>query len=290
MNVNDLLKKLRKIEIKTRKLSDQVFSGDFHSNFLGRGMSFSEVRAYTYGDDVKDIDWNVTARTGTPHVKIYEEERELSLVLLVDCSASTITGSDDFSKRDMIAELCAVIAFSAQRNGDKAGALLFSEKDEKYISPSKSPKTMMRILREIVIIDPTDKKTNIEFALRRINNVLRQRSVIFIISDFMSTSFSAALQVVSKNHELIGICVEDASEANMPSVGLIAFRDSETGRLGYFDSTDPKSKSAFLQLRNQRHVELKNTFQRAKADLLFLNSKEDYFKKMYGFFKSRRQK
>jgi uncharacterized protein (DUF58 family) len=229
MDTRELLKKVRKIEIKTKGLSKHLFSGEYHSAFKGRGMSFSEVREYQYGDDVRSIDWNVTARTGNPHIKIFEEERELTLMLLVDVSPSCFFGTIDQFKHEVITEICAVLAFSATQNNDKVGLLLFSDDVELYIPPKKGRSHILRIIRELIHHEPQGKQTNLAIPLRYLNNVIKKRSIAFVLSDFITNGYDEALRIAAKRHDVIGVMVYDRHEKELPDAGLLDVRDRESG-------------------------------------------------------------
>jgi uncharacterized protein (DUF58 family) len=228
METSELLKKVRKIEIKTRRLSQDLFSGEYHSAFKGRGMSFSEVREYTPGDDIRSIDWNVTARFNHPYVKVFEEERELTVMILVDVSASEHFGTQKQLKQDMVTELCAVLAFSSLQNNDKIGVIFFSDKIEKFIPPKKGKSHILAIIRELLEFKPESKKTNISEALRYFTNAIKKKSIAFVISDFMDKDFTDALKIASGKHDVIALRVYDKREKELPNVGLVKFRDAET--------------------------------------------------------------
>ena len=234
METNELLKKVRKIEIKTRGLSSQIFSGEYHSAYKGRGMAFSEVREYIHGDDIRSIDWNVTARFNHPYIKIFEEERELTVMLLVDISASGKFGTRLQSKHELITELCAVLSFSAIANNDKTGVIFFSNKIEKFIPPKKGKSHILRIIRELINIEPTGNGTDLSGALRYFTNVIKKRSIAFLISDFITTGYDDALKIASKKHDLAAIRIYDQREVEMPDIGLVRFMDAETGRVPNF--------------------------------------------------------
>ena len=232
METAELLKKVRKIEIKTKGLSNQIFSGEYHSAFKGRGMAFSEVREYTPGDDVRTIDWNVTARLRTPYVKVFEEERELNVMILVDVSASGQFGTQKQFKQDLITELCAVIAFSASQNNDKIGVIFFSNKIEKFIPPKKGKSHILRIIRELINIEPTNKGTNIELALKYLTNIIKKKSITFLISDFKdNNSYSDAMKIANRKHDVVALRINDVHENKLPDVGLIKLKDNETGKV-----------------------------------------------------------
>jgi len=239
MESSELLKKVRKIEIKTRGLSSQIFSGEYHSAFKGRGMAFSEVREYTHGDDIRNIDWNVTARFGHPYVKVFEEERELTVMLLVDVSASGSFGTSIQFKRDLITELTAVLAFSAIENNDKAGVILFSDRIELFIPPKKGKTHILRIIRELIKFEPKGTGTDIGAAMRYFNNMIKKKCIAFLISDFIGSGYEDALKVSAKKHDLAAIRIYDLREAEMPNVGLVRFLDAETGVASLMDTGNP---------------------------------------------------
>jgi len=284
----DLLKKVRKIEIKTRGLSSQIFSGEYHSAFKGRGMAFSEVREYTPGDDVRTIDWNVTARFNTPFVKVFEEERELSVVLLVDVSASGAFGTHKQFKQDLITELCAVVAFSASQNNDKIGVIFFSDRIEKFIPPKKGKSHILRIIRELIEFRPEHKKTNLEVALKYLTNVIKKRSVVFLISDFFAeTNYRDALKIANKKHDLVALRIIDKTETELPPVGLVKLRDNETGKLMWVDTDDKQFRTKFKANLLKFEDELKDLFNRAGVDATNILTHESYIKPLMNLFKNR---
>lgn len=279
-DTQDILKKVRRIEIKTKNLSKHIFSGEYNSAFKGRGMSFSEVRSYQFGDDVRDIDWNVTARTGAPHIKVYEEERELTLMLLIDVSASTQTGSRQV-KNDLITELAALLAFSATTNNDKVGAILFSDQVELYIPPAKGKKHILRIIREMLRIRPASKGTDLAGALRFLTNVQKKRSIAFVVSDYRTESYSQALQIASRRHDIIGVMINDEMDVRLPSIGLLPAIDPESGEVVLLDtSMGDDEGSSHLE-------EALDCFKRSNADLIQMQTGEDYVKVLLRFFKAR---
>jgi uncharacterized protein (DUF58 family) len=279
-DTQDILKKVRRIEIKTKNISKHIFSGEYHSAFKGRGMSFSEVRSYQFGDDVRDIDWNVTAKTGATHIKVYEEERELTLMLLVDVSASTQTGSQQI-KNDLITEVAALLAFSATTNNDKVGAILFSEQVELYIPPAKGKKHILRIIREMLRIRPASKGTDLAGALRFLTNVQKKKSIAFVLSDYRADTYKQALQIASRRHDIIGIMINDEIDKAMPAVGLLPAIDPESGQVVLVDTTDASS-SGLEYLK-----EAVDCFKRSSADLIQLETGQDYVKVLLRFFKGR---
>lgn len=288
METTELLKKVRKIEIKTRGLSSHIFSGEYHSAFKGRGMAFSEVREYTPGDDIRSIDWNVTARFNTPFVKVFEEERELSVVLLVDVSASGAFGTHKQFKQELITELCAVVAFSASQNNDKIGVIFFSDKIEKFIPPKKGKSHVLRIIRELIEFKPENKKTNIELALKYLSNVIKKRSIVFLISDFLTeNSYKDALKISSKKHDLVALQIVDKSETEIPDVGLMKLKDNETGKIVWVNTGDKEFRKQFTINRLKFEDELKDTFNRSGVDATKIFTDESYVKPLMNLFKNR---
>lgn len=288
METAKLLKKVRKIEIKTKGLSTQVFSGEYHSAFKGRGMAFSEVREYTPGDDVRTIDWNVTARLRTPYVKVFEEERELTVMILVDVSASGKFGTLKQFKQDLITELCAVIAFSATQNNDKIGVIFFSDKIEKFIPPKKGKTHILRIIRELINIEPVQTGTNISFALKYLTNIIKKKSIAFIISDFYdSHSFSDAIKVANKRHDVVALRVHDKHEQELPDIGLVKLKDNETGKFIWIDTSDKTTRKQ-LQINKLKHeAEIKDVFNRSGVDFTTIYTDEGYVKPLMNLFKKR---
>lgn len=288
METSELLKKVRKIEIKTKGLSNQIFSGEYHSAFKGRGMAFSEVREYTPGDDVRTIDWNVTARFGTPYVKVFEEERELSVVLVVDVSASGSFGTNKQFKQDLITELCAVVAFSASQNNDKIGIIFFSDKIEKFIPPKKGKSHILRIIRELIEFKPEHKKTNIEIALKYLTTVIKKKSVVFLISDFLSdTSYRDALKIANKKHDLVALRIVDKTETALPEIGLVKLMDNETGKLMWVDTSNKTFRKQFAVNQLKFEDELKDIFNRAGIDATKILTHESYIQPLMNLFKNR---
>ncbi len=288
MDTTELLKKVRKIEIKTKGLSKQIFSGEYSSAFKGRGMSFSEVRSYQYGDDVRNIDWNVTARTGETHVKVFEEERELTVILLVDVSKSVQFGTAKQLKSDLITEICAVISFSAINNNDKVGVLFFSDKIEKFIPPKKGRQHILRIIRELVNFNPESKQTNIAQALEYFNNVIKKRSICFLLSDFQDEGYIDALKIVSRRHDIIGLNIYDEKEKALPKSGfLIRFQHAETGKSGYFDPFTSGSREKYEESFKQNQKYFKDAFIRSGADSITLVTNKPYVNVLLNFFKKR---
>lgn len=287
MDTGELLKKVRKLEIRTKGLTRDMFSGDYHSAFKGRGMSFSEVRDYQFGDDVRNIDWNVTARTGSPHIKMYEEERELTVMLLIDISASTLYGTGSRLRHEMITEIAALVAFSAISNNDKVGAILFSDQIEMYIPPAKGKKNILRIIRELINVNPENKKTDVAIALKYLTNVQKKRSICFILSDFIDNQYIPSLQIASGKHDIIGMMLYDKSEQALPSAGLIQIRDSESGRMILLDSDNSTVRKAWEENFKDRANFFEQSFRRSGGDMMMLNLEEDYLKSLHRFFKKR---
>ncbi len=288
METSDLLKKVRKIEIKTRGLSSQIFSGEYHSAFKGRGMAFSEVREYTPGDDVRTIDWNVTARFSSPFVKVFEEERELSVVLLVDVSASGIFGTHQQFKQELITELCAVVAFSASQNNDKIGVIFFSDKIEKFIPPKKGKSHILRIIRELIEFKPENKKTDLELALKYLTNVIKKRSIVFLLSDFLAEiNYKDALKIANKKHDIVALRIVDKKEMKLPEVGLIKLKDNETGKHLWVDTNDASFRKQFTINQLKFEDELKDIFNRSGIDATKIFTDESYIKPLMNLFKKR---
>ncbi|MBX6380840.1 uncharacterized protein DUF58 [Thermoflavifilum aggregans] len=284
MDTTELLKKVRKIEIKTKGLSNHIFSGEYHSAFKGRGMSFSEVREYTFGDDVRTIDWNVTARFSHPYVKVFEEERELTVMLLVDISKSALFGSVQQTKRDLITEICAVLSFSAIHNHDKVGVVFFSNGIEKYIPPKKGSSHTLRIIRDLLSMEATRQGTDIAAALRFFNNAVKKKSIVFLLSDFFADRYEDALQIVARKHDLIGIHVYDPHEKELPAVGLVKMMDAETGETLWLDTLDAQVRKKYAA-QFQQHVQYcRNAFTRSGASLISIRTDEDYVRILQGFF------
>ncbi|SFN69992.1 Protein of unknown function DUF58 [Chitinophaga sp. YR627] len=287
MDTAEILKRVRRLEIKTRGLSNHIFSGEYHSAFKGRGMSFSEVREYQFGDDIRSIDWNVTARFNHPFVKVFEEERELTLMLMVDVSESSVFGTSKQNKRNMITELCAVLAFSAINNNDKVGVIFFSDGVEKYIPPKKGKSHILFIIRELISFEPKRKGTNIKETLRFFNNATKKRSIVFLMSDFLTGSYQDALNIASKRHDMVGIHVYDQRDKELPSVGLIQMNDLETGERQWVDSSDKQVQQYYTHQFNQHVQYCRNSFKKSGADLISIRTDEDYVKALQNFFVNR---
>lgn len=293
MSANDLLKKVRKIEIKTRALSHQIFAGEYHSAFKGRGMAFSEVREYQYGDDVRNMDWNVTARLRSPYVKVFEEERELTVVLLVDVSRSRLFGTSVRNKRDLIAEIAAVLSFSAIINNDKVGALFFSEKVEKFIPPKKGRSHLLHIIREIIEFKPEHDGTDISEALRFLTNAIKKRCTAFLLSDLLDVDeeghprYEDALKVAVGRHDLSVISVHDPREREIPSVGLLNVKDSETGRTAWVNTSSAKVRKAYSDWFREMDESASRMFMKYNVDSVDISTDEDYVKNLMAFFQKR---
>ncbi|NQY67413.1 MAG: DUF58 domain-containing protein [Flavobacteriales bacterium] len=287
MEASELLKKVRKIEIKTKGLSNQIFTGEYHSAFKGKGMTFSEVREYQHGDDIRTIDWNVTARFNSPYVKVFEEERELTVMLIVDISASESFGTQIQLKQDMITEICAVLAFSAIQNNDKIGVIFFSNQVEKFIPPKKGKSHILRIIRELLNFEPENKTTDLSVALKFFNNIVKKRSIAFVISDFIDTNFENPLKLAKKRHDVVALKIFDDREKSLPNIGLVKFIDSESGRHQWIDSSDKKVRDGFAKKANDEEVRLKNIFRRSGVDFALINTTESYIKPLMNLFKKR---
>ncbi len=288
MDANELLKKVRKIEIKTRGLSSNIFAGEYHSAFKGRGMTFSEVREYQYGDDIRDIDWNVTARHNHPYVKVYEEERELTVMLLIDVSRSGLFGAVGEEKREIIAEIAATIAFSAIQNNDKIGVIFFSDKIEKFIPPKKGKKHILFIIRELLDFKPENPGTDISVVLRYFTDALKKRCTTFLISDFIDNhDYSRALSIASNKHDLIAVQVYDKRDAQIPDVGLIRISDFESGDERWINTSSGRVRKAFNKWWYQRQQEMTETMNRSKVDIASIATDEDYVKALMGLFRRR---
>jgi uncharacterized protein (DUF58 family) len=290
VETKELLKKVRQLEIHTRGLVNQVFSGEYHSVFKGRGMSFSEVREYQIGDDVRSIDWNVTARFDHAFVKVFEEERELTVMLLVDMSGSQFFGSQGQLKRDVALEISAILAFSAMRNNDKVGAILFSDEIELFVPPRKGRSHALRIIRELISFEPKRPATSIKKALEYLNHVLKKRSIVFVISDFMDEGYETALRIAGKRHDLIGITLLDPRENELPKVGLITFRDAETGLQRWIDTSDASVRDSYQAYRRSIIDGRRSVFIKAKLDAVDIRLDQPYMKPLVDFFRLRERR
>lgn len=285
----EILKKVRQIEIRTKNVVNDFFSGDYHANFKGRGMTFSEVREYVPGDDVRSIDWNVTARTGKPHIKIFEEERELSVLILIDVSSSGVFGSKKDLKIDLGVEIAAMLSFSAIKNNDKVGLALFSDKIEKYIPPKKGKKHVLRLITDIVNHDfeNSNKRTSIKTAIDFANKISKRKSVIFLISDFIDDNFWNELKFLNFKHDVVGLQIYDSYERNFPNVGLINIHDSETGENTWIDTTSKKNRDKFQKNSDEKLDKFSMKCKNIGFDLLQINTDDDYIKFLMQFFRSR---
>lgn len=288
METSELLKRVRKIEIKTRGLSKNIFAGEYHSAFKGRGMTFSEVREYQYGDDIRNIDWNVTARHNRPYVKIFEEERELTVMLMIDVSASRNFGTISNLKKNQITEIAAVLAFSAIQNNDKIGVIFFSDKIEKFIPPKKGRTHILHIIRELIDFYPEDKQTDIEQALEYMTNSIKKRCTCFVISDFIDEhDFAHALAIANRKHDVVALRVYDPRENQLPPVGMMYLRDAETGEQMWVDTSDKKLREAYEKYAFVREKELDAIFKRSGVDVANIRSDEDYVRALITLFKKR---
>lgn len=287
METKELLKKVRKIEIKTRRLSNNIFGGEYHSAFKGRGMTFSEVRSYQFGDDVRTIDWNVTARYNEPFVKVFEEERELTLMLIVDVSSSALFGTDSALKKNIITEISATLAFSALQNNDKVGLILFSDQIELYIPPSKGKTHVLRIIRELIEFKPLSKKTDINSALEFLNKVMKKKSIAFLLSDFISSDYEKSLKIVSKKHDLTGIKVYDKLEEFIPNLGLVQMFDQELGEIKLIDTSSSKIRKNYKNQMSLNFKKFNDVFTRNGAGTISCRTDESYIKKLLNYFKNR---
>ena len=287
MDAKEIIRNIRKIEIRTKGLSKSIFSGEYHSAFKGMGMAFAEVRPYKYGDEVKHIDWNVTARTDEPHIKIFEEERELNVILLIDVSKSAFFGTTGKFKKDLATEITALIAFSAIANNDKVGAILFSDRIEKYIPPKKGKKHILRIIRETLYYQPSGTKTDIGLALKHLNNVFKKRSIVFLLSDFISSDFLKPLQIANKKHDLIAVRIFDDFEIKLPNVNILRTVDTETGQEITVDTSSSVFRNEYEQFKLNETEQIKKILLSNKIDLIDIGVNDDYTFKLFHFFKKR---
>jgi len=287
MDTKELLKKVRKIEIKTRRLSNHIFGGEYHSTFKGRGMTFSEVRQYQYGDDVRAIDWNVTARYQEPYVKVFEEERELTMVLMVDVSGSEFFGTTKQFKRETITEISATLAFSATQNNDKIGLILFSDEVELYIPPKKGKSHVLRIIRELIEFHPKSKKTNIAEALKFLSSVMKKKAIVFVLSDFIADDYDHTLKIAARKHDVTGIRVYDKHEEKIPNLGMVQMLDEETGELMLVNTSSKKVRLNYGKFYQQKVDYYNESFTKSGAGVIDCRVDESYVKKMLGYFKRR---
>ncbi len=287
MSTSALLKKVRKIEIKTRGLSNHIFAGEYHTAFKGRGMAFSEVREYQSGDDVRSIDWNVTARYNTPFIKVFEEEREMTVMMLIDVSASGNFGTKEQFKRELATEIAAILAFSAIKNNDKVGVIFFTDRVEKFIPPKKGKSHILRIIREVLAFKPLQKGTDVARALEYFNSTIKKRSICFILSDFMSSSFEKSLKIASKKHDLVGLRIYDKRENKLPNIGLVHVQDNESERMLFVDTSNKKIRTDFEHSRSIKIKAIQKIFPTSGADLINIDTGNDYVKPLINFFKNR---
>ncbi|MEQ8218283.1 MAG: DUF58 domain-containing protein [Arenibacter sp.] len=287
MDTKELLKKVRKIEIKTRRLSDHIFGGEYHSTFKGRGMTFSEVRQYQFGDDVRSIDWNVTARYNEPYVKVFEEERELTMMLMVDVSGSELFGTSNQFKKEIITEISATLAFSALQNNDKVGLLLFTNEVELYIPPKKGKSHALRIIRELLEFSPKSSETDLGAALKFLTNVMKKKAIVFVLSDFITDDYLQTLRITGKKHDLTGIRVFDEREETIPNLGMVQMQDAETGTIQLVNTQSKKVRMAYGKHYSERVAYFQETFTKSGCGVLSCRVDESYVKKLLGYFKRR---
>ena len=289
METSELLKKVRQIEIKTRGLSLNIFAGQYHSAFKGRGMAFSEVREYQFGDDIRDIDWNVTARYSKPFIKVFEEERELTVMLLIDVSSSQDFGTHHSVKRDMVTEMAATLAFSAIQNNDKIGVIFFSDKIEKFIAPKKGKKHILYIIRELISFKAESNNTDIGMAMKYLTNVIKKRCTAFMISDFIDgNDYKNALTIANRKHDIVALQVYDSLETQLPKVGLMKIQDYETGEEQWIDTSSRKVREAYKKWWDERQAQMQQIFNRSRVDSVSVRTDEDYVKALLALFKMRR--
>lgn len=279
-----IIQKVRELEIKSKKITNHLFAGEYHSAFKGRGMHFKEVREYEAGDDIRFIDWNVSARLGHPYSKLFEEERELTVLLMVDISNSSLFGTSNLRKKDLITEICAVLAFAANSNDDKVGAIFFSDKIEKYIPPKKGRQHILYMVRELLTIEPKGKGTSIQEAIRFANNAQKQKSIAFVLSDFVDEQYEDALKVAARKHDLIGIKVYDKMDTILPRIGMLEVEDAETGATTWVDTSNEYVQKAYIQQFRDNETRCQEHFKKAGADLLYIRTDEDYVKVLQKFF------
>ena len=289
METSELIKKVRRIEIKTRGLSRNIFAGQYHSAFKGRGMAFSEVREYQFGDDIRNIDWNVTARYNKPFVKIYEEERELTVMLLIDVSGSRMFGSMDKLKKNIITEIAAILAFSAIQNNDKIGVIFFSDRIEKFIPPKKGRSHILRIISELIGFTPQSIGTDISGAIRYMTNAIKKRCTAFVISDFIQTeaALENALSIANNRHDVVALRIYDERETELPNIGMIKLRDAETGEFTWVDSSDRKARQIYRDWWRTLSAQLDNNFRKSRVDYVNISTNHDYVRALISLFKKR---
>ena len=287
MDTKELLKKVRKIEIKTRRLSDHIFGGEYHSTFKGRGMTFSEVRPYQFGDDVRNIDWNVTARYHEPYIKVFEEERELTMMLMVDISGSELFGTEQQFKNEVVTEIAATLAFSATQNNDKIGLILFSDKVELYIPPKKGRYHVLRIIRELIEFEPESKQTNLVEALKFLSNVMKKKAIVFVLSDFIADDYKQTMKIVSRKHDVTGIRVYDKREEDIPNLGVVQMQDEETDELMLVNTASKTVRLNYGKFYNEKVEYYKDSFTKSGAGTIDCRVDESYVRKLLGYFKRR---
>ncbi|MDW5289078.1 DUF58 domain-containing protein [Formosa sp. PL04] len=287
MDTKELLKKVRKIEIKTRRLSNHIFGGEYHSTFKGRGMTFSEVRQYQFGDDVRNIDWNVTARYNEPYIKVFEEERELTMMLMVDVSGSEWFGTEQQFKNEVVTEIAATLAFSATQNNDKIGLVLFSDTIELYIPPKKSRSHVLRIIRELIEFKPKSKETNVTEAFKFLSSVMKKRAIVFVLSDFISDDYKQTLKIAAKRHDVTGIRVYDKHEESIPNLGMVQMQDEETGELMLVNTSSKSVRTNYSKYYQEKVNYYKDSFAKSGAGTIDCRVDESYVKKLLGYFKRR---
>ena len=287
MDTKELLKKVRKIEIKTRRLSDHIFGGEYHSTFKGRGMTFSEVRQYQFGDDVRNIDWNVTARYNEPYIKVFEEERELTMMLMVDISGSELFGTTNQFKNEIVTEISGTLAFSALQNNDKVGVILFSDQIELFIPPKKGKTHVLRIIRELLEFKPKSNKTNIAQALKFLSSVMKKKAIVFVLSDFIDEGYEKTLKITGSKHDVTGIRIYDEREESIPNLGMVQMEDAETGKLQLVNTKSKKVRNAYAEFHRERVTYFKESFTKSGCGVLDCRVDESYVKKLLGYFKRR---
>lgn len=290
MLTKELLKQVRQIEIRTKGLVNQVFSGEYHSVFKGMGMEFSEVREYQFGDDIRNIDWNVTARYGRPFIKVFEEERELTVMLMVDLSGSLMFGSVSKTKQRVAVEVTAILAFSALKNNDKVGLILFTDKIEKFVPPRKGNKHVLRIIRDLLSFNPEGNATDIKGALEYMNGTIKKRSIVFLLSDFMDQGYSKILKVVGKKHDLIGIVLDDRRENELPAIGLVKLTDAETGQERWIDTSNNRVRKMMRKTRGEAVNKRNALFLSSRIDRIQIETGKDYIKPLVQFFRLREKR
>ncbi|MGB0896004.1 MAG: DUF58 domain-containing protein [Flavobacteriaceae bacterium] len=288
MDTKDLLKKVRKIEIKTRRLSDHIFGGEYHSTFKGRGMTFSEVRQYQYGDDVRAIDWNVTARSNEPYIKVFEEERELTMMLMVDVSGSKFFGTQNQFKDELATEISATLAFSAMQNNDKIGLILFSDDIELFIPPKKGRSHVLRIIRELIEFKPQSTKTDIAGAFKFLSSVVKKKAIVFVLSDFITDDdYQQTLKIVGKKHDVTGIRIYDKNEESIPNIGLVQMKDGETNQIKTINTSSKKVRDNYAKYHTEKAAYFEDAFRKSGSGVIATRVDESYVKKLLGYFKNR---